>query len=165
VRLDHNVIRQQVANLILLHPELADDEEALALSVESETDAHDYLEMIMEEEREAAAMAGALAGRIAEMEARQARYVRRSQAMRDLAARIMTIAEMPKAVLTTATLYFQKGQQKVVGEPDVTTLPDRFVRITRETNKTAIKEALQAGEAVEGCSLSNGAPNFVARFK
>lgn len=38
-------------------------------------------------------------------------------------------------------------------EGDVRTLPDRFCKITREPSKTAIKEALEQGEVIEGARI------------
>ena len=44
---------------------------------------------------------------------------------------------------TTSTIF----------DGDVNKLPDRFCKITREPSKTAIKEALEQGEVIEGARL------------
>jgi hypothetical protein len=67
--------------------------------------------------------------------------------------------------LPEATLSIVAGRSAVVGEADPDKLPDRFVRVKREANLSAIKAALEAGEAVEDFSLSNNAPTIAVRVR
>jgi hypothetical protein len=60
--------------------------------------------------------------------------------------------------LPEGTVSVKAGLRKVVGEPDVADLDERFVRVKREVDRAAIKGALERGEAVPGCELSNAAP-------
>lgn len=44
----------------------------------------------------------------------------------------------------------------VVKITDESLIPDKFFRVKREADKTAIKKALQVGDSVEGAELSEG---------
>lgn len=50
------------------------------------------------------------------------------------------------------TIGFRKSEKVAV--TDVDALPERFLRIKREPNLTALKEALKAGQAFEGVSIT-----------
>lgn len=65
--------------------------------------------------------------------------------------------------LPEANLSIRAGTPSVVGEPDVTKLPAHLAVTTRRPDMAAIKAALQAGEDVPGCALSNGAPSLQIR--
>lgn len=45
---------------------------------------------------------------------------------------------------------------EVVKITDESAIPDKFFRVKREADKTAIKKALQVGDSVEGAELSQG---------
>jgi hypothetical protein len=44
-------------------------------------------------------------------------------------------------------------------------LPEQFIRIKREEDKVAIKDALKRGEIVPGAELSNGGETLTIRRK
>jgi len=75
MRIDPNIVRQQLANLFLLHPDLKEDEETWALSVESETNAVELLRAIERRRQEATHNAGAIASNIAELNPRPPRLI------------------------------------------------------------------------------------------
>ena len=50
------------------------------------------------------------------------------------------------------TIGFRKSEKVQVS--DVDALPERFLRVKREPNLTALKEALKAGQAFDGVSLT-----------
>lgn len=163
VRLD--LIRQEIANLGHRFPQLVEDADAWAISIESETSTFDVLRQIERRRQEAAAMAGALASNIAEIEVRQARFVEREKAMRSLAFRIMEIADLRKAEFPEATYSVRAGQQKVIGDADPRTMPAKYCRVKYELDKEKIKEALKAGQTVTGFELSNAEPSLSIRTK
>ena len=52
------------------------------------------------------------------------------------------------------SISYRKSTSTEIDEDlDLNTLPDEYKRVKVETAKTAIKEALQAGEIIEGCRL------------
>jgi len=65
--------------------------------------------------------------------------------------------------LPEANLSIRNGTPSVVGDPDPTKLPDHLCRTTRAADMAAIKAALEKGEDVDGCTLSNGAPSLQIR--
>lgn len=165
MRLDPAVVRQQVENLKLLHPEIVEDEEAWLLSLESETDVNELLTSVVRRIEDAKALQSGTAERLGDLRSRKDRFARREESLRDFAFKVMQFAELPKAELPEATLSIRKGQPKVVGDADPASLPDELCKISREPNKSAIKEALQRGETVPGCELSNGEPSISIRIK
>jgi len=164
MRLDPQIIAQQIEQLILLYPELADDEQLHADMIEGETDAFDFIRLVENMRREATMMAGGIAGTIAELEVRQTRYTRKEQAMRALAFKIMQRADLRKVELPEATYSVRNGIAKVL-VTDETQLPDDCVKVTRAPDKTAIKDKLSSGQTVPGAELSNAEPSLSIRTK
>lgn len=160
-----DLVRQEIANLGFRFPQLVEDADAWAISIESETSTFDVLRQIERRRQEAAAFAGGLASNIAELEARQARFVEREKAMRDLAFRIMQIADIRTAEFAEATYSIRNGQQKLVGDAHPANVHADFRRIKVELDRAAIKEALKAGTAVTGFELSNAEPTLSIRTK
>lgn len=165
MRLDPNIIRQQIANLLLQNPELSEDEILRADMIEGETDAFDFLRMVERQRQEAASMAGAIASNTAELGLRQERFERREKAMRALMFKIMEAADIKKAELPEATLSIRNGQQKLVGDASPYSVPAQYTREKLELDKTAIKEALKSGTTVTGFELSNAEPTLSIRTK
>lgn len=97
-----------------------------------------------------------------EMSERRDRYGRQQEAARDGIFRIMQAAELTKLELPEATLSVRPGAVRVV-ITDEADLPDSFVRVKREADKAAIKDALKAGQFVPGAALSNGGPTLHVR--
>jgi Siphovirus Gp157 len=161
-----DIVRQQIANLRLLHPEIAEDQDAWLISLESETQLGELLRMIERHRQDACGLAGALAGTIAELEYRQGRFERREQAMRELMFKLMQAAELKRFELPEATLSIAAGQPKVVITNEAAVLAvDDLCRIKREPNKTHIKTLLAAGHSVAGAELSNAEPHIVVRVR
>lgn len=162
-RLDPTIIRQQIGNLLVSYPELADDEVLRANSIEGETDAFEFLTKVVRGIDDARALYDGVNLRLEELEARRDRFDERIKAYRSLAYKIMQAGNLTKAELPDATLSMRAGTIKVVGEPDPKDLPDSLVKIERKPDKTAIKRALENGETVPGCHLSNGEPTLSIR--
>lgn len=160
-----DLVRQEIANLGFRFPQLVEDADAWAISIESETSTFDVLRQIERRRQEAAAFAGGLASNIAELELRKERFVEREKAMRSLAYRIMEIADLRKAEFAEATYSIRAGQQKLIGDADPKAMPAKYCRVKYELDKEKIKEALKAGEAVTGFELSNAEPSLSIRTK
>lgn len=158
-----DIITQQITALALQYPELKDDEDGWMLSVESETDVHDFLRQIERRRQEAAAFAGGIASNIAELELRQQRYENRERAMRSLAFKIMQVADIFKAELPEATMSIRPGTSKVIITNEEA-IPDILCRIKREPDKTKLKEHLLNGP-IAGAILSNAEPTLSIRTK
>ncbi len=165
MRLDPRIVKQQIDNLLLQYPELAEDDQLRADMVEGETDTHEFLRVVERKRQEAKAYVAGIETNINELEQRQNRFGRREQAMRALAFRILEASNLKKLEIPECTMSITNGQQHVMGDPDPDKLPDDLVRIKREVNRAAIKERLKAGLSVQGCSLSNAEPHLTIRTR
>jgi len=165
MRLDPAIVRQQIANLKLSHPALAEDDEALQASIESETDLYDLLTAIVRRIEDAKALIFGTNDRIGELIARRERFEHRIDAMRELAFKVMQAAEVAKVELPDATLSLRAGTQQLVGDADPALLPDSFCKVSRSLDRPAIKAALKTGQAVPGFQLSNSPPSLAIRIK
>lgn len=165
MRLDPTVVRQQIENLKLVHPELLEDDETWLMSLESETDINALLTSVVRRIEDSKALVIGTKDRFEELKARKDRFEQRVDSLREFLLKVMTWADIKKAELPEATLSVRMGQPAIVGEPDVATLPDTLCKIKREPNRAAIKDALQSGLTVPGCELSNGQPSITIRIK
>jgi hypothetical protein len=163
-RLDPAVVAQQIANLLLLYPDLADDEQLRADMVEGSTDAFDLLREIERRRRETETLIAGLDATLRDLQHRSARLDLRVRAMRDLIFKIMNLADLRKVELPEATLSIRAGTPKVIVTDEVL-IPDELCRIKREPDKTKIKELLLDGQHVEGTVLSNAKPSIAIRTK
>lgn len=164
MRLDPNIVQQQISNLRLQFPELADDDVLRADTIEGETDAHEFLTRIVHMIDDARALSDGTDGRMKELQARRDRFDRRIEAFRSLAFKIMSAADLPKVELPIATLSIRTGTPKVI-ITDESKLPPEFTITKIEPNKKAIKEALSNATLVPGAELSNAEPTIAIRVK
>lgn len=149
------VVKSQIASLLLHFPDLQDDEEALALSLDSETDATALLSQIVAKWQQAKANSVGLANWISDLRARMDRMDRRMEAQRKLMLKIMEIADIRKLELPIATLGISMGPKRVI-ITELEKLPAVYTRVSIEPDKTKIKDALMSGADLAGASLSNG---------
>ncbi len=158
----HAIIKER---LLAAHPELADDQRTLMDTLEGESPLPDALAAVIRSAVEDEGMETALAGMIKDMQERRARFQARIATKRCLVCEAMQEAGLTSLVMPDFTASIRNGQQSVTGEADPASLPNHLVRIKREPNRTAIKEALKTGEIIEGYALSNGAPTLNVRTK
>lgn len=159
---DVTVLEREFADLVAAYPELAEDDELRADTIEGETDAYRVLGKIVAIERDANSMVLAIGERAKELAARKDRYTRRKDAMRVLLLRLLKAANLNKVSLPEATVSIGKGRAGVE-IVDEALLPDNVVKLKREPDKTAIKAALDAGEDVPGAVLREGQPSVTVR--
>jgi Siphovirus Gp157 len=149
-----DLVKAQIASLLVRFPQLQDDEEALALSLDSETDAIALLSQIVAKLQEAKATAGGLANWVSDLRSRLDRLERRQEALRALAFKIMETADVTRLELPLATLTISTGPRKVL-VTDEKALPSCYVRTVREPAKVIIGDMLRAGHVIPGAELSN----------
>jgi hypothetical protein len=157
-------IEHEIANLILLYPELEDDEQLRADMVEGQTSTFEFLSMLVRRIGETEATAAGTAEYMKELAERRARLGRRIEAFRTLAFKLMQAANIKKAELPEATLSIRNGTPKVIIS-DETAIPDGYYRLKREPDKTSIKAALASGLDVPGAVMSNAEPTISIRIK
>jgi hypothetical protein len=163
LNIDH--LRLTIEGLIRDYPELAEDEILRLDMLEGTTDFKEILTELFRRADDGKMLADAVTLRIDELTERRARFVRRVEAMRELMLRALQSANLKRVELAEATISQRTPPPQIVGDPDANTLPDEFVRIRREPNRTAIREALMAGREVAGCFLSNSPPGLLVKSK
>ncbi|KIQ05045.1 hypothetical protein RU07_02270 [Agrobacterium tumefaciens] len=150
------------ASLLTSFPELADDDTLRADVLEGETNFHAVLTRIVNSERDADSLAKAVAGRISDLQARKSRAERRKEAMRSLMFKLLKAAGVPRVPLAEATISIGKkaGSVEIIDEA---LLPKAYVRVSTSPDKTAIKEALQAGKKVRGAKMGEAGEQLSVR--
>ncbi len=165
VMLNPIVVRQSIENLKILHPELLEDDEAWIATLESETNFDRLLTSIVRRIEDTKTLVLGTKDRFDELKARKDRFEHRETALRVLLFKMMEAAELDKRELPEATLSIRRGQPQLVGDADPAALPDELCKISRDLNRTAIKDALKTGRTVPGFQLSNAQPSLSIRIK
>ena len=165
MNLNPQFIRQQIENLKVAHPALVEDDQAWQMSLESETDMRELLTSIVRQIDDAKALVIGTKDRLDELKSRKDRFEHRIEALRELAFKLMQSAELAKLELPEATLSLRAGTQQLVGDAEPSSLPDELCRISRDLDRSKIKDALKAGQTVPGFSLSNSQPSLSIRIK
>ena len=159
------IVRQQIENLRLVHPELIEDEEAWLASLESETDFDEILTTIVRRIEDTKILAIGTKDRLGELEARKKRFEDRVETLRDLAFKIMQAADIQKKELSEATLSIRNVPPSVI-ITDEENLPDIACKFVRKPDLKKIKELLtdETGYCA-GATLSNGSKSISIRIK
>lgn len=113
----------------------------------------------------AEAMEGAAKGLAAMFTGRAKMFEERGVKARDALAQFMTEIGEKTLQLPEGTVSLAAGGAQLTGDPDVASLSDEFVRVTRSPDRVAIKVALVAGGTIPGCSLTNGRPSLRIRTR
>jgi len=165
-RLDPIFVFAEIERLRVTYPQIWEDgdEQLLLDSLEGETDFHRFLAAVVRRICEAEACAEGIGDLIREVRERQARFEQRSNAMRALAFKLMTQADVRKLELPQATLSIRAGQPRVI-ITDEAALPPDCVRTRTEPDKITIKNLLARGDQVPGAELSNAEPALAVRIK
>lgn len=155
MKLDIEALKIQISLLLDRHPELAEDVDLRADMLEGSTNLHAIMERLLNEERQANEMIDAVKERIEKLSARRSMFRQRQTSLRDVMMSILQRADLRKVVLPEATVGISR-RGRAVQVVDETLVPDAYCRFSREVSKTAIKEAIIAGEEVPGAILDNG---------
>lgn len=158
-------LRLKIEALLREHPELADDDELRLDMLDGETDFKHVLARLYTANDDAEGDIVILNMQIADRKIRRERFKRHIEFYRELMLLLLQSADLKKVVLAEATLSQVKGTQEIVGEPNPDVLPDDLVRIKREPDRPAIREALLNGRELPGLALSNAAPKLTIRGK
>lgn len=156
-----DVIRE-VNALLLEYPQLADDEELFRDMLEGNTRFNEIMDRLLIEMRDNETLANAAAARIGKLRERQTRLTHRMNFYRSLMHRLLTVTGIQSVALAEAKVSIMKSPEKVI-ITDESAVPDAFMKITKEPNKTAIKNAIKSGTYVPGAALSNGGTTISVR--
>ena len=161
--LDPDLVRRQVENLKLTNPDVFEDDELWALTLESETDFHALLTKIVRRIEDTKALASGTGERLQDLAARKLRFEHRMDSLRALLFKLMEAADLSKCELPEATISLRNVAPSVV-ITDEENLPDIACKFERKPDKTKIKELLATGPVI-GASMSNGSKTLTIRIK
>ena len=151
-------VRLAVQRLELDNPN-TDAEELWAALNEAVPHADGVLVALCRAAGEAEANADAVGERIAALTERKRRYEAQNEEYRRHIATVMDAAGMTGWRSPEFTVSLTPGRAGVV-ITDAAAIPDDFVRIRREADKTAIGAALASGADVPGATMANGMPQL-----
>jgi hypothetical protein len=158
---DVDMLRRTIELLIQNYPELNEDEDLKADMLEGATDFRETMERILRRTQDSIYLAKAAQNAENDIYERKKRFEKRVDFGRNLMLRLMEAAEVRKLEFPTATLSLMvTAPQVVITNEDE--IPDEFMRIKKEPNKTLIKQALEKSD-VRGATLSNGGTSIVIR--
>ena len=141
---------------------ITEEDPDFAAMVEAETDALERLRQMFRASRMAKAEADAALGIAEEIKGRAERTLNKADTLKSIILQGMLDLGLSKLPAPDFTLSVVPGKQGVRGDGDPELIPDSLVTIKRTINKTAIKEALEAGQKIPGFTLSNGSPHLRA---
>lgn len=139
------------------------DEDGAALFAEC-PDAGTMLVRVLRAMDEAKRNAEAIDKRIADLEARRDREIRRHGECRATAFAILEVLGLTKWKHPEFTVSVSPGRAGVV-ITDEAALPEEFLRVTTSPDKAKIKAALEMGQVVLGATLQNTMPTLTVRTK
>jgi hypothetical protein len=155
-------VTREINALLLEYPQLADDEELFRDTLEGNTRFNEIMDRLLGEMRDNETLAEATSARIAKIRERRTRLTHRAQFYRSLMHRLLTVTGIQSVALAEAKVSIMKSPDKVI-ITDESAVPDAFMKITKEPNKTAIKNAIKTGTYVPGAVLSNGSTTISVR--
>lgn len=154
-------LKQRIEVILRMFPELHEDEELRADTLDGETDIKLFLQrcvinvMLYESEEQATKIT------IEKLQKRAHRWQKRQEFYRALMQDVMATADLSKMVLPEATLNIQNAPPKVL-ITDESQLPEEAFEIKKTVSKSKIKQMLKDGP-VTGAELSNGGQMLVIR--
>lgn len=164
IDLDVHFLEQQIADLVLQYPELAEDESLKADVVEGEINVEAVMSRVIDHILEADMMLEGMKIRYEDLTERKKRWERRKEFCRALAQRVLEASGRASIQLPEATVSKSVGRDSVE-ITDIDSLGQGFYQIEKKPNKVAIKASLDAGEAVPGAAIKKGEPSITVRTK
>ena len=150
--------------MLAAYPELMEDEELRADSLEAETPLPELMSRLVRYRQERLALAEGLNGYIKDLTERRDRLAKGGDAFKELMLKLMSAANLPKLVLEEATISISKGRE-TVSITDIDALPQGTFKLIRQPDKAAIKAQIDAGEDVPGAAIVHGENSLTVRVR
>lgn len=150
--------------MLAAYPELLEDEDLRAGTLEAETSLPELLQKIARIRQEEIASLAGLDAYLEELGYRKSRKQRKIDALKGLMLKLMATARLPSLVLPEATISVVKGRN-TVSITDMAALPQGTFTTERKPDKAAIKRLMDAGEDVPGAALVVGENTLIVRQK
>jgi hypothetical protein len=144
---------------------LADDDEALADTLEGLSDFADIAIAALREAKTREAMAEAMDAIIADNRARKDRHKAASERIRTIVAEAMMDAGETKLAAPDMTVSVRHGKPKL--SFDLDRLPEEYkvAEVVFKANRAAIQEHVDNGDVPEGVTISNSPPVITVRAR
>jgi hypothetical protein len=149
---------------LMKHRHLGEEDPDFFEMLENETDALEILRSIIRRARLDDADSEATKAIETQLRERRTRLAERADKARSVVLHAMQDMGLEKLPMPDATVSVRAGRPSVE-ITDLSRLPERFVRVKVEADKSAIGEALKQGEAIPGAMLSNAAPSLSIRTR
>jgi hypothetical protein len=160
-KFDAEMLKRTINLLLQNYPELNEDEDLKADMLEGATDFRETMDKLLRKTQDSIYLAKACQDAERDIHDRRKRFEKRVEFGRALMLSLMQVADVRKLEFPTATLsVMQTAPQVMIVSEEL--IPDEFMRIKKEPNKTLIKQALENGH-VRGATLSNGGTSIVIR--
>lgn len=158
----HNALRDELIRRF--GAALADDEQALIDTLDGLSDLDEQIIAVMRSADDDEVLVNGIKARVDELQARALRIGERAATKKAAVVQAMQAAGVRKIEAPDFTLSL-RNVPPTVQITDEAALPEGFVttKITRAPDKRALKEALQAGEAIPGATLGNGGVGLTVR--
>ena len=157
VYIDAQRVRAAIAAVLAENPELADDEQLRADTLEGAVDLHEVAARLVREAKETAALADSLAYVIASYTDRRRRLEGRVEGYRALLLKLLLAADLPRLEIAEATVSTRRVPPKLVVDDEAAIPADcRKTKTVESIDRDAIKTALEAGFKVPGARMTNG---------
>lgn len=164
VALDVAYTARAIDAMLAAYPELLEDDELLADTLEAGTPLPTLMSRIVRMRQEELASIAGLNAYIEELGLRKTRKQRKVDALRALMLKLMTAARLPVLALPEATITVSAGRS-TVSIIDIDALPQGTFSTERKPDKAAIKRLIDAGEDVPGAALVVGENALTVRQK
>ena len=155
-------LEREIQTLLEQFPQLKDDQELLTDMLEGQTDFNEVIATLAKDIKMAKANAAGIKELTKELKERQSRFEAKEEFCRSLIHKLMDAAGVKKLTLPVATVNITNVSPSVM-ILDEAAIPDAFMRIKKEPNKTAIKAAMETGQSVPGAVMSNGSTTVSIR--
>lgn len=142
-----------------------DDTEAIRDTIEGETNLHDAIAAVMDDIREDEILVAGIESLAGSLSERKKRLEDRIGWRRAAVERAMAIGELPTLTLPDATLSLKTVPQGLT-IVDEAKIPAKFWKAQDPVlDKKTLKDALKAGDVVDGAQLTNGGQTLAIRRK
>lgn len=131
------------------------DTELVLDTLEGQTDIFELLDWMLNKEAEENSNQEAIKMRIEQLINRKKASEVRQASMRSLIEQAMFLIGEKKIKRPEATVSISDKKPSILSV-DLDILPEKFVRLKKEADRTAINDAIKSGEIIEGVILSNG---------
>lgn len=144
---------------------LQDGEQALTDTLEGATDFAEQVAAVVREARASEAMATGLAAVLRDMTERKVRLEARAARLRSHVLWALQEAGVTKITAPDATIAVQAGRPELQLFSEPHCAPEKYQRVKREWNRTAVRAALESGVTLDFARLGNASPCLNVRSK